>query len=133
MPTIEERVKKIIAEQLGVNENEITNEYSDNLDRLFLKNCQIRWASEFPCLMAAPLKSNQSHNPGCGVNPCGDWQQKQYRDKLHKTSAWQNKAGKHRKFSDPNDSISTNPALLTRLRLQVSGQKLLAKCRLSLW
>jgi len=28
MPTIEERVKKIIAEQLGVNENEITNESS---------------------------------------------------------------------------------------------------------
>ena len=28
MPTIEERVKKIIAEQLGVNENEITGESS---------------------------------------------------------------------------------------------------------
>ena len=28
MPTIEERVKKIIAEQLGVNESEITNESS---------------------------------------------------------------------------------------------------------
>ena len=28
MPTIEERVKKIIAEQLGVNEGEITNESS---------------------------------------------------------------------------------------------------------
>ncbi len=28
MSTIEERVKKIIAEQLGVNENEITNESS---------------------------------------------------------------------------------------------------------
>lgn len=28
MPIIEERVKKIIAEQLGVNENEITNESS---------------------------------------------------------------------------------------------------------
>lgn len=28
MPTIEERVKKIIAEQLGVNETEITNESS---------------------------------------------------------------------------------------------------------
>lgn len=28
MPTVEERVKKIIAEQLGVNEGEITNESS---------------------------------------------------------------------------------------------------------
>ncbi len=28
MPTVEERVKKIIAEQLGVNENEITGESS---------------------------------------------------------------------------------------------------------
>jgi acyl carrier protein len=28
MPTIEERVKKIIGEQLGVNEGEITNESS---------------------------------------------------------------------------------------------------------
>jgi acyl carrier protein len=28
MPTIEERVNKIIAEQLGVNESEITNESS---------------------------------------------------------------------------------------------------------
>lgn len=33
MPTIEERVKRIIAEQLGVSENEVTNEasYEDDL------------------------------------------------------------------------------------------------------
>ena len=43
MPTIEERVKKIVTEQLGVNESEVTNESSfvddlgaDSLDQVEL-------------------------------------------------------------------------------------------------
>ena len=56
MPTVEERVKKIIAEQLGVNEGEITNESSfvddlgaDSLDTVELVMAlEEEFATEIP-------------------------------------------------------------------------------------